>query len=205
MRRDKVIQSVLRDEGISVSEATIHRAYHMVEPVWLQGYGSRVLKGADADAAFEELDALVLREAKAVQDKRRSDELALLIRRRWAEVDKIIRPEMYEESVPLLRKLKSAGLRLGLISNAPPETKRTVLELGLDKYLDPLVISGIFGYAKPSPEIFQHAMKLASEALRSRCTSVTSTTPMSWAHGTQACSPFLLTGTITCPMQTVPG
>ncbi len=162
MRRDKVIQTVLRDEGISVTEDRIHKAYHIVEPIWLKGYGSRVLKGAEADAAFEKLDALVLREAKVAQNKKRSMELALLIRRRWAEVDKITKPELYAESLPLLRKLKSDGFRLGLISNAPADTKSTVLELGLDEYLDPLVISGIVGYAKPSPKIFQYAMKLAS-------------------------------------------
>jgi HAD superfamily hydrolase (TIGR01549 family) len=162
MRRDKVIQTVLRDEGISVTEDSIHKAYHKVEPIWLKEYGSLVLKGAEADAAFENLDALVLREARVTYDIRRSDELASLIRRRWAEVDKIIKPEMYEESIPLLRKLKSDGLRLGLISNAPAETIGTVIQLGLDKYLDPLVISGIVGHAKPSPEIFRHAMSLAS-------------------------------------------
>lgn len=162
MRRDRVMQTALRGEGFRISEKRIHEAYLKVEPGWVRSYGSQVLRGREAEAAYQELDVRVLEEIRVGGSTADRDGLAARIRERWDEVDSIMKPVLYPESVPLLRRLKREGFVLGLISNAPPNTEQTVAQLGLNKYLDPVVISGILGYAKPNPLIFQHAMKLAS-------------------------------------------
>jgi putative hydrolase of the HAD superfamily len=55
--------------------------------------------------------------------------------------------------------------RLGIISNAEGWCQRRKLaHLGLDSYIDHLVVSGDVGHEKPDPRIFQHALELVGAA-----------------------------------------
>ncbi len=57
---------------------------------------------------------------------------------------------------PTLRQLAAAGLRLGLISNAPDQdnVQRLIDGASLRPYFDPIVISAAVGLRKPNPAIF---------------------------------------------------
>lgn len=67
----------------------------------------------------------------------------------------------YEDTLPTLKDLKSRGLILGLISNVVQNMEPTYTELGLQPYLNFKVTSAEVGCDKPSPEIFQAALKKA--------------------------------------------
>ena len=65
-------------------------------------------------------------------------------------------------AIEVLRSLKERGLKLGLITNGAPAVQRHVIEtLGLQHYLDHLVIGELEGYHKPDPRLFQRALELA--------------------------------------------
>ncbi|MCS6910221.1 MAG: HAD family hydrolase [Anaerolineales bacterium] len=56
-----------------------------------------------------------------------------------------------------LRKLRAAGLRLGLISNASDDgnVQRLIDNAGLREYFDPILVSAAVGLRKPNPRIFE--------------------------------------------------
>lgn len=58
----------------------------------------------------------------------------------------------YPFTKPMLDELHSMGLKTGLITNGRSEVQRGKLsKLGLESYLDEIIISGEFGEEKPSP------------------------------------------------------
>lgn len=161
-RRDRVLQIILESQGIHVPLHLIHDAYYYADAWWEDVYGSRVLSGDEEDRAFRELDFFVLDKLALANDRAVGEHLATTIVKEWFEVEKTIEPELYPDAEPILQELRSRGFTLGLISNAPPETQETVSRVGLNRYIDHIVISGIVGVAKPDPAIFRHALKLAS-------------------------------------------
>jgi putative hydrolase of the HAD superfamily len=122
---------------------------------------------------------------KAYQDWRETSEVELPSARVWSEyvfrdrglpADKLceiseklaffydtnfyvrtLRPE-----VPaMLARLKSAGFRLGVISNVVSlgQVPRNLTAYGLDHFFEVVVTSSSFGYRKPSPRIFWEATR----------------------------------------------
>lgn len=71
------------------------------------------------------------------------------------------RPLVYEETFRVLDELKGS-VQLLLLTNGSPSLQREKISGVplLAGYFDHIVISGVFGEGKPSPEIFQHAMSL---------------------------------------------
>jgi dihydrofolate synthase/folylpolyglutamate synthase len=64
---------------------------------------------------------------------------------------------IFEDVGPCLEKLKSRGLKLGIISNWDDRLRPLLRELKLDDYFDSIVISGERGPHKPDARIFQAA------------------------------------------------
>lgn len=69
--------------------------------------------------------------------------------------------KLFPEVEDVLRELKQRGLILGLVSNWDSRLLKLCEGLGLDPYLDFKVISAAFGAAKPSPRIFEEALRKA--------------------------------------------
>lgn len=69
----------------------------------------------------------------------------------------------------VLRRLQSAGVRIGLLTNGAPDLQREKIEAsGLGMYFDAAVVSGEIGTGKPEPAIFHHLLqKLQAEAASS--------------------------------------
>jgi putative hydrolase of the HAD superfamily len=65
------------------------------------------------------------------------------------------------EVIQTLEELKSAGLRMGLVSNItlrPNLMREDLLRYGLDRFLDAWVFSSEVGWRKPDPRIFREAL-----------------------------------------------
>ena len=56
----------------------------------------------------------------------------------------------------VLKQLKTEGYRLAIVSNGGHETRlNTIRGLGIADYFDEIISSGLVGFNKPQPEIFQ--------------------------------------------------
>lgn len=62
-------------------------------------------------------------------------------------------------TIDALEKLKHAGYRIGVVSNADGRVATFLEKAGLTKYFDVIVDSGEFGIEKPDPRIFAHALE----------------------------------------------
>jgi putative hydrolase of the HAD superfamily len=70
---------------------------------------------------------------------------------------------VYDDTLPALRRLRSAGVRTAIVSNAPWGSpadlwRRELRRLGLADAVDAVVLCGDVGWRKPAPDIFHHAM-----------------------------------------------
>jgi HAD superfamily hydrolase (TIGR01549 family) len=162
MRRDRILQKVLKDERHEAGLKAIRTSYGEMEPIWLDYYSKHSATGKDATEAYRRLDVMVLERLKISGSVEEAERLSWLVRERWEKIGKSIPPKLYPDAKPVLSKLSRLGIKLALVSNAPPDTSKTVDELGLPQYIKNVVISGIVGYSKPNPEIFRIALSQAS-------------------------------------------
>jgi len=68
---------------------------------------------------------------------------------------------VYEEVPEVLSELRSAGLRLGIVSNWDWHLPRLCRKLGVDRYFNFIVTSARVGASKPEHRIFREAFRLA--------------------------------------------
>jgi putative hydrolase of the HAD superfamily len=66
---------------------------------------------------------------------------------------------LFPETFDVLKELKNRGLKLGIISNFDSRIYSVLEGLGIRDYFDAVTISSEAGYAKPSREIFNQAVR----------------------------------------------
>jgi putative hydrolase of the HAD superfamily len=79
----------------------------------------------------------------------------------YAEFTDLANYRLFEDVVPVLQRLRDAGMRLGVISNFEEWLERLLDQLGVTAFFDVRVISGVEGMEKPDPRIFELAMSRA--------------------------------------------
>ena len=77
------------------------------------------------------------------------------------------------EAAPMLQRLKSDGLKLGVISNFDFRLYRILDGLDLTRFFDSITISSEAGYAKPRREVYDAALARAGVQRMRRCISAT--------------------------------
>jgi putative hydrolase of the HAD superfamily len=82
--------------------------------------------------------------------------LAGLVRRRY--VDPTCGWSLYDDTVPVLERLRSEGWRHAILSNHVPELPALVGGLGLSSLIDVVLSSAVTGYEKPNPKAFELAL-----------------------------------------------
>jgi putative hydrolase of the HAD superfamily len=65
---------------------------------------------------------------------------------------------LYDDSIPFLENLRSHHVRTAIVSNCSEHTRDLLVELGVPELVDAVVLSCEVGAAKPSAEIFRHAL-----------------------------------------------
>ena len=72
--------------------------------------------------------------------------------------------ERRPEVPAVLAEIKKMGLRIGCISNTQSVTQvpTTLKKYGISGFIDPVVLSSVYGRRKPDPSIFYHAARLAN-------------------------------------------
>jgi HAD superfamily hydrolase (TIGR01662 family) len=79
--------------------------------------------------------------------------------RAWEDAENFL---LYEDSIPTLRRLRAAGLKLGLVTNSARDLEAFVVHHGLD--VDAGVVSRDHGYSKPAASIFHAILELLEVA-----------------------------------------
>jgi putative hydrolase of the HAD superfamily len=96
----------------------------------------------------------VLTEAGARVDPEMVRELAALERGRFGGTT-----QLYPDALPVVRELRSRGVRTALVSNCSYNTRPFVDGLGLENELDAVVLSFEAGAAKPDERIYRLALE----------------------------------------------
>jgi putative hydrolase of the HAD superfamily len=79
----------------------------------------------------------------------------------YSEFTDVANYSLFEDVPPVLRRLRAAGLTLGVVSNFEEWLEGLLEELGVRDEFDVRVISGIEGMEKPDPRIFRLALERA--------------------------------------------
>ncbi|MGE3309703.1 MAG: HAD-IA family hydrolase [Limisphaerales bacterium] len=77
----------------------------------------------------------------------------------YAEFSKAGSWRVFEDVVPTLESLAALGLDLGIISNWDDRLRPLLRDLRLDRYFSSILVSCETGFAKPSPVIYQEALR----------------------------------------------
>jgi putative hydrolase of the HAD superfamily len=67
---------------------------------------------------------------------------------------------LFDDAIPFLTRLRDRGIKIAIVSNCTENTRAMLLATGVDKLADELVLSCEVLSAKPSPGIFQHALRV---------------------------------------------
>ena len=67
--------------------------------------------------------------------------------------------QVFPDVIPTLEELRSAGIRMGVVSNWDSRLPRLLEALGLATYFGAIVVSSLEGVEKPHPEIFLRAVE----------------------------------------------
>ena len=65
---------------------------------------------------------------------------------------------LYDDAIPFLDRLRSGGIKIALVSNCTEHTRALLAEFGVTARADAVTLSCEVGAAKPSAEIFRHAL-----------------------------------------------
>jgi putative hydrolase of the HAD superfamily len=87
--------------------------------------------------------------------------LARLVRERYVDVS---RWRLFDDTLPVLRRLRERGWRHVILSNHVPELGAIVAALGLDELVDETINSALTGYEKPNAEAFELGRRAAGGA-----------------------------------------
>ena len=154
----EIQRSAAAAEGLDVDPAAIDRAYRTANAL-LDGANAtdplRNRSESERDAFFAEYERTLL--GAAGYDVPIETAQAI-----WGRVRGTPKEfGLYADSVPALRVLRGAGLKLGVISNMGTELPDHLRRLGLDEYVTVTVSSGEVGVAKPHAAVFESALRKA--------------------------------------------
>jgi putative hydrolase of the HAD superfamily len=151
----ELLSTVLRDEGLHADPDAIRDALPKVADVFTRATEQRELWSTSPERSRRFwagvyrtlLGELGLPFTRGVAD------------RLYSVFTDVSNYRLFPDALPVLRKLREAGLRMGLISNFEEWLERLLEAVEVTTFFDVRVISGIEGIEKPDPEIFRVALE----------------------------------------------
>jgi len=67
--------------------------------------------------------------------------------------------KMYPETIDTLERLRAGGVRMAIVSNWDTRLPLLVSRLGVDRFMDAVMVSAVEKASKPAPRIFQVALE----------------------------------------------
>ncbi len=77
----------------------------------------------------------------------------------YAEFAQVSAWQIFDDVIPTIEALAGIGLDLGIISNWDDRLRPLLRDLRLDRYFNSILVSCETGFAKPSPVIYQEALR----------------------------------------------
>jgi putative hydrolase of the HAD superfamily len=149
--------TILEREGHAVSAETIRDRIHVVSDRFRAAAEQNELWTTSPDKSrrfWHEVYEIFLRDIGIADGDG-------LVDRVYAEFTDLANYALFDDVVPVLDRLRDAGLTLGVVSNFEEWLERLLDRLGVRGHFDVRVISGIEGLEKPDPRIFRLAMERA--------------------------------------------
>ncbi len=112
-------------------------------------------KSRDPNAAYEDFFQAWMKAAGIPQQEFADISARFRVLHAEACMWRIVRPGTRGEA---LERLRSAGFKLGIVSNADGRVAADAERLGLAKFFDVIIDSQVVGVEKPNPKIFQLAL-----------------------------------------------
>ncbi len=150
----EVVRQVLSEEGHTHDLSAIDALMPLVDEFYEDRYRSDDTFWTSEDetsAVWVGMYSLLCRRLGIEMDVER------IARRVYDEFGEARRWRAYDDVVPAFERLRSRGLRIGLVSNWDRRLAGLFAGLGLDSYLDTVVSSADVGLHKPDPRIFELA------------------------------------------------
>jgi putative hydrolase of the HAD superfamily len=153
--------SVLAREGYDIDAETIRRRIHVVSDRFSKAARENELwtTSAEKSRAFWHDVYGIFFEDLGITD---ANGLIDVVYREFTDLANYA---LFDDVVPVLEKLRGAGLLLGVVSNFEEWLERLLERLGVRPFFDVRVISGVVGLEKPDPAIFRLAASRAGVEL----------------------------------------
>ncbi len=156
--REELQASALKDFGIEVDPDSLRRPLIAADEYMYQEHSRASISQRSREeqmALWAQYERILLREAGIKADEQLI--MGLLGKMRQFDLKQVL----FDDVLPALNELKKRGLILGLISNVDKDITSLLDNLGLTALLQVVVTSLDTGCNKPSPGIFQEAVKRA--------------------------------------------
>lgn len=156
----EIFVDVMREQGHEVSLDEVKTAFDEIGPNFL-----KVLEGDENTQWSTNLE--VSRRFWGLVYARALDSLGIpdpdreLAGKLYGRFTRYESYRLYPDSLPVLKRIKEAGLVLGLISNFEDWLEGMLIEMEVANLFDEMVISGKEGIEKPDPQIFKVALERA--------------------------------------------
>jgi putative hydrolase of the HAD superfamily len=158
---DEIQQAACRELGLDVSKPAINQGYAVADVYFNQENSNRPLALRSEDdrrSFFAQYEQIILKNAGVPV----SMDLAQQIWKMAMSVPKDFIP--FEDVIPALTALRSAGYRLGVLTNLRRNMDQLCQRLGLSPYLDFCFNSADTGAEKPGAPIFLAALEHAASS-----------------------------------------
>ena len=155
--RQEVISKVLAELGYKMDKMSVSKALVKADRAFDDDFGH--LDGKDESWYWRRYDDLLMKEL-GIDDG--ASKFMKAIEERFHELSpKVESWVAYPDTKPVLKALKKRDLTIGMVSNATELLRRVLDNLGLTGYFEFIIISDEVGARKPSPKIFELAVKAA--------------------------------------------
>jgi putative hydrolase of the HAD superfamily len=154
----ELLAIVLREEGVPVDPALIRENLPVVADRFSQAADKGELWSTSPERSRAWWSS-IYRTLLAEMGLPFGDGLATRLYKTFTDLSNY---RLFPDVEPTLARLEDAGLRMGLVSNFEEWLERLLESLGVTRYFDVRVISGIEGMEKPDHRIFELALERAA-------------------------------------------
>jgi putative hydrolase of the HAD superfamily len=150
----ELLSQVLRQEGSAVDPATVRSKVHVIADIFTNAASEGELWSTSPERSrrfWDRVYARLMAELGVPFD----DGLAERI---YATFTDLSNYRLFPDVESTLARLETAGLRMGVVSNFEEWLEGLLESLGVTRFFDVRVISGVEGVEKPDPRIFRLAL-----------------------------------------------
>jgi putative hydrolase of the HAD superfamily len=160
----ELVVEVLRRAGYKVDPALIRQKLHVVSDRFLRAAREKELWSTSPDRS-RKFWADIYRTLLGEMGLPFGDGLADAFYRTFTDVSNY---RLFPDALPVLERLRHEGVTLGVVSNFEEWLERLLESLGVIPFFEVRVISGVEGYEKPDPRLFEVALdRVGVEAVES--------------------------------------